>query len=160
MAGVSKLLTDQIALLAESGLQKENNLKNKLKLLAIIYAKEHGIKKAAGMYKVSPSAITEWIHRLREESLEGLKDKPKKPRSPHYTQDQKKAIEKLLSNDSGITIEALKVKIEKALGFKMSYTTTYKTMQELGFTYHKKEQKPYSKFKKEADKKRWRRSKN
>lgn len=134
MARVSKLLTDEIVSLAKSGLKKTDNLKHKLKLQAIIYAKKHGIKKVAKLYNISHSALIRWIHRLRNESLEGLNHKPKKSRST-INMEHQKTIKTWLNNNSAMTINSLRTKIATELGIEISKTQVYYTIQKLGFKY-------------------------
>ncbi len=154
---VSRLLTDEIVSLAESGLTKTNNLKTKLKLQAIISAKKHGIKNVAKIYNISHVALIDWIHRLRKESLEGLNPKPKKARRSSFSLEHQKAIEDWLSHDSSITVRSLMGKIEKELGLKVGKTAVHRLVQRLGFVYTGIGSKTYKKGL--SKKKSWRQSK-
>jgi transposase len=169
MPKVSRLLTDEIASLAESGLKeqyKSGVSKNRVKLLAIVSAKKHGIKKTSELYNISPSALTSWIKRLSKESLEGLNNKPKTRRSI-FSKEQQQAIEAWLKNDSSVTVRTLRTRIEKELGLKTSKSAAHILIQKLGFKYtgvppknYKENQKSNSELKKQSILKRWRRSKN
>lgn len=132
----SKLITDEIVSLAESGLSKTNSLKNKLKLQAIISAKKYGIKSVAEIYNISHISLNRWVHRLRKESLEGLNPKPKRARSA-FTLEQKKIIENWLSSDNNITVRPLRDRIEKELGLKVGKTAVHRLIHRLGFDYVK-----------------------
>ena len=158
MARISKLLDDQVVLIATEGLKKIGNSGLVArKLQAIISSKKHGITKTAEFYSTTKSSIIKWIKDLKQESLAALEVQAGRGRKRLITNDQELEIRKWISEDCNITIEHLRQKILENMGAKLSKSTTHRIMQKLEFSYitprpihYKQEQKLKDEFKKKS----------
>ena len=105
------------------------------KLQAIKSAKKCGIKHVAEVFEVSRVAIMSWVKDFAEMGVEGLKLKQGRGRKRLITPEEKEVIKVWIHKDNGITIKALRLKIESELGKKLGKTTTHDLMHELGYSY-------------------------
>src|SRR5690348_6800632 len=85
MGQVSKLLNEDVVVACEAGLKKLGKIGIVAgRLQIILAAKKHGITEVCRIYGLSRTTLTDWIRRLRNGSIEDLKNKPKRPRSLLY----------------------------------------------------------------------------
>ncbi len=56
------------------------------------------IRKVAVLYKMNPSTIQRWIHRLNEEGFPGLRDKPGRGRVPRLSSKEREQLRKDLES--------------------------------------------------------------
>lgn len=158
MSRVSKLITDEVAALAEASL-KELGITGAIsrKLQAICSANKHGIKKVAEVYDISRTTLTSWISSFKEGSLAALAHKPKKPRSA-VTNGHKEIIKKWLEQENRMTIEALRFKMESHLDIKLKKSAVHNLMKSMGFSYitprpkhYKQDNSKHEEFKKKSN---------
>ncbi len=135
MSRTSQLITDKLAYLAEQSL-KELGRSGAIarKLQAISSANKHGIKKVAEVYNISRTTLTHWIRSFKDGSLVALNPKPKKPRSP-IRAEHRIIIKEWLEQESRMTIEELRLKIENQLNIKLGKSAVHNLMKNIGFSY-------------------------
>ncbi len=158
MPRISKLITDEVAALAEASLKKLGRTGAiARKLQAICSANKHGIKKVSEVYNISRTTLTSWISRFKEGSLIALAPKSKKPRSP-VTAAHKIVIKEWLEQESRMTIEALRIKMESQLDIKLKKSAVHNLMKSMGFSYitprpkhYKQDSSKHEEFKKKSN---------
>ena len=83
MSGVSKAISDELFLLAQSSLKKLGKVGQvSRKLQAIIAAKKIGISMASEVFNTSRQSLMTWIKNLEEDAENGLKLKSGRGRKP------------------------------------------------------------------------------
>ena len=87
MFRVSGLLSDEVVTACNIGLKKLGKIGIvSAKLQIILAAKKHGITEVCRVHSLSRTTLTDWISRLKNGTIEDLKNKPKRPQSllhPH-----------------------------------------------------------------------------
>ena len=77
-------------------LVKDMATKFNLRLEMVLYAREHGISKAARTYQTTRKTVRKWCHRRNTQGLDGLKDQKRIPAHiPHKMnkENEEKIIE-------------------------------------------------------------------
>lgn len=158
MARPSKLLGDEVVLLAEDGLKKlgKSGLVAR-KLHAIIAAKKHGITKTAEFYSVSKKSLIKWIKELKEETLQALEVGVGRGRKFLLNKEQEQEITKWIEDNPNITIIHLRSMIAENMTIELSLSTVHRLMQRLRFSYitprpthYKQDEKLKAEFKKKS----------
>lgn len=158
MPRISRLITDEVAALAEENL-KELGRTGAIarKLQAICSSNKHGIKKVSEVYNISRTTLTSWISSFKEGSLIALAPKPKKPRSL-VTTAHRVIIKEWLEQESRMTIEALRIKMENQLDIKLKKSAVHNLMRNMGFSYitprpkhYKQDSSKHEEFKKKSN---------
>ncbi len=157
MSRTSKLITDEVAELAERSLKelgKAGAIARKLQ--AISSANKHGIKKVSEVYNISRTTLTAWINNFKDGSLIALSPKAKKPRSP-ITAEHRVIIKEWLEQEGRMTIEALRAKIEGFFNIKLKKSAVHNLIHSLGFSYitprpkhYKQDSSKHEEFKKKS----------
>ena len=101
---------------AKEELERIKDSKLSIQLKAIIAAVEHPVEKVTDILKVSARSIFRWITKLKEESVEALRDRPKGQMRSKLTQEYKREIEKWIAsskNDQGETVHWVLRKLRK-----------------------------------------------
>jgi transposase len=158
MARPSKLLDDEVVLLAQDGLKKlgKSGLVAK-KLQAIIAAKKHGITKTAEFYLITKKSLIKWIKELKEESLKALEVQAGRGRKFLLSKEQEQEIKQWIESNPNITIGHLRLMIVENMKVKLSPSTVHRLMQRLQFSYitprpkhYKQDEKLKAEFKKKS----------
>jgi transposase len=105
------------------------------KLQAIKAAKKFNIKRAAEVFGVSYASLYKWIKVFGEKGVDGLKLQKGRGRKSNITVEERTIIFSWIQQSNGITIKALKSRIENELKKKICKTRTHDLMRELGFSY-------------------------
>lgn len=136
MACVSKLLEDSVVEYAIKNLKKigKDALLGR-KLQAVISAKKHGISKVAEVYDISRTTLTSWIKHLRNEDLDKLKAPPERKKKSLLNDEQRLGIRKWIEQDSQVTIDKVRQRIEDEFGLKIGRSTVHREMKKLGLSY-------------------------
>ena len=160
MSGVTKAITDKLynqvgVALAECS--RYGDVSNKLQ--AIKSAKKFGISHVAEIFEVSRVSIMKWIKSFSDNGVEGLRLKEGRGRKSIITLEEEKLIEVWIQENNGMTIKALRLKIESELGKKLGKSATHNLMVSLGYSYitprpvhYKQEKSRQAEFKKKSTK--------
>ena len=130
---VSKLLSDDVVSLAESGLKrigKVGIIAHRLQL--ILAAKSHSITDVCRIHGISRTTLTDWIKRLSTGVVEALGNKPKKPKSP-LTQHEP-TIQKWIGENPNITVRELLIKTKDEIDIDSSQTAMRRVIKKLRFS--------------------------
>ena len=135
MARTSKLLTEKVVKEAQAGLETlgQNGL-IAIKLRAIISAQKYGITTVADIFGTTKATLISWIKRL-DESIEHLQIQSGRGRKSLLTPEQEKLVQGWIAGNSQLTIDHLKIKIEKELGKTLGRSTVHRLMKKLSFSY-------------------------
>lgn len=136
MTGVTKAISDKVyeeVMKALNERARSGDVSNKLQ--AIKSAKKFGIKHVAEVFEVSRVAIMRWIKVFAEMGVEGLELKQGRGRKSVITAEEKEIIKLWIHQDTGITIKALRLKIESEFNKELGKTSTHDLMRELGYSY-------------------------
>lgn len=136
MSGVTKAISKKVyeeivKALNESA--RSGDVSNKLQ--AIKSAKKFGIKHVAEVFEVSRVSIMSWIKGFADGGVEGLQLKQGRGRKRVITPEERAIIKSWIHQDNGITIKALRLKIESEFSKKLGKTSTHDLMHELGYSY-------------------------
>ena len=135
MARTSKLLTEEIVQQAQMGLETlGQNGMIALKLKAIISAKKHGLTTVADVFGTTKATLISWIKRM-DESLEHLNVQPGRGRKSLLSLEEETTVKDWISQDSQLTIDQVKIKIEAELGKCLGRSTIHRLMKKLSFSY-------------------------
>jgi len=135
MARRSKLLTPEVVKQARLGLSSlGHQRKIALKLKAIIAAQKHGLTTVADIFGTTKATLLSWIKRL-EESVEHLNVQSGRGRKSLLTPEEEATIKDWLSQDSQLTIDHLKLRIEQRLGKCLGRSTVHRLIKKLSFSY-------------------------
>lgn len=135
MARTSKLLTEKIVKQAQMGLENlGQNGMIALKLKAIISTKKHGLTTVADVFGTTKATLISWIKRI-DESLEQLNVQPGRGRKSLLSIEEEAIVKDWLSQDSQLTIDRVKIKIEKELKKCLGRSTIHRLMKKLSFSY-------------------------
>jgi transposase len=160
MSQVSKLLEDGIVKLAKQELEKlgKTGLVAR-KLQAIISAKEFGITHVSNVFCITRVTLTSWIKLLKRGSSLDLEPKPKRPKKSLLSPAQLMIMKGWIDEDSSITINQVRIRIEEEMGVKISKSGIHKIIKKLEFSYitprpshHKKDHDLAKEFKKKSNK--------
>src|SRR5437763_348927 len=113
MARVSKLLTLEVRAIAETELSKLGKSGSvAIKLRAVISAHKYGITVVAKIFNTTKATLISWIKHVRSGTVELLK--VQKGRGPKriLTEAHKQLIKEWIIQDSQITIDKMKQKLE------------------------------------------------
>lgn len=156
MTSKSKLLDQVVVDKAEMALRKIG--KSALcarKLEAVIAAKKHGITEVAKVYGITRTTLTTWIKLIKNDKIERLNAPPERKRKNKLNDDQRKQILEWIKDNSQLTINATRIKIEENFGINLSKSTVHREIQKLGYSYikprpkhFKQDPKKVSEFKK------------
>jgi len=135
MARTWKLLTAEIRSKALSVLQK---LGNKgyvaIKLKAIIAAEKHGMKQACAVFGTTKASLISWIRRLDASPDELIVHKGRGPKR-RLAESQEALIRDWIAQDSQLTIDRLRQKIEEELKVCLGRASVHRLMKRLCFSY-------------------------
>jgi transposase len=135
MARRSKLLTPEIIQQAQLGLEiLGKNAAIALKLKAIIAAQKHGLTAVAEVFGITKASLISWIKRL-DKSLEQLNVQAGRGRKSLLNSDEEATVKTWLTQDSQLTIDHLKLRIEQDLGKVLGRTTVHRLIKKLSFSY-------------------------
>jgi transposase len=157
MAQISKLLSDEVVLQAESELKKLGRYGIvATRLQIIIAAKKHGITDVCRIHGISRTTLTDWIKRLKTGyTADALVNKPKKAKSP--LNQYLSTIKEWIEANSNITARELAIQIQEKLGVEVSISSVYRTIKKLKFSYitprprhYKQDQSSMEEFKKKS----------
>ncbi len=164
MSRTSKLLTPEVVRKAESGLAiigKKGGVA--IKLMAIISAKKNGITNVANVFGTTKATLIAWIKKL-DESIEELSVQAGRGRKRLLSPEEEVVIKGWIGQDSHLTLDHLKIKIQDEFGVCMGRTTVHRLMKRLRFSYitprprhHKQDPKTFEESQKKshsADQKR------
>jgi transposase len=161
MSGISKIINESLY----------NNVKEALKevarsgdvsrkLQAIKSAKEHGISKVSDIFGVSRVTIMTWIKDFREFGADGLKLKSGRGRKSILSNEEIEKVKAWIKEDSGITINRVRLKIEEFFNKTLSVGATHNLLKKLKFSYitprpshYKKDASSHEEFKKKSSSK-------
>jgi transposase len=156
MASSSKLLDEAVVEKAKKALQKIG--KSALcarKLEAVISAKKHGITQVAKVYDVTRTTLTSWIKHIKNDKIERLSAPPERKKKSKLNDDQRKQILEWIKDNSQLTINATRIKIEQVFAVSLSKSTVHREIHKLGYSYinprpkhFKQDQTKVSEFKK------------
>ena len=133
---MSKLLDEAVVKYASDNLKKIG--KDALlarKLQAVISAKKHGISKVAEVYGISRTTLTSWIKHLKNGSLSKLKAPPERKRKSILNDVQRSQIRIWIEEDSQLTIDQVRRKIEEVFQLRIGRSTVHREMKRLGLSY-------------------------
>lgn len=159
MGRVSNLLSEDVVTACNVGLKKLGKIGIVAgRLQIILAAKEHGITEVCRVHNMSRTTLTDWIRRLKNGTIEDLKNKPKRPQSlltPHES-----TIREWIEQDPNITIKKLIIITGERLGIFVGETTMRRIVKKLNFSYitprpsHYKKQESFNgEFKKKSTRK-------
>lgn len=156
MTQISKLLSDEVVLLAQSGLKRLGNIGVIAgRLQIILAAKQHGITDVCRIHGISRTTLTDWIRRLKNGTVDDLRNKPKKPQSPLTMHET--TIKEWIENNPNITAKELIIKIREELGITIGQTAVRRVIKKLNFSYitprpqhHKQDKTLHEEFKKKS----------
>jgi len=158
MARPSKLLDDEVLLIAHKGLKtlgKSGLVARKLQI--IISAKKHGITKTCEFYSITKNSLIKWIKDLKKESLEALEVKTGRGRKFILKLEQEQDVRKWIEANSNITINQLRLMILEKMKLTLSTASVHRLMQRLKFSYitprpkhYKQDEKLKDEFKKKS----------
>lgn len=135
MARRSKLLTPEVVKQAQIGLESLGHQgKIALKLKAIVAAQKHGLTTVADVFGTTKATLISWIKRL-EESVEYLNVQSGRGRKSLLTSKEEATVKDWLFQDSQLTIDHLKLRIEQKLGKRLGRSTVHRLMKKLSFSY-------------------------
>jgi transposase len=158
MARPSKLLDNEVVLLAHEGLKKlgKSGLVAR-KLQAIIAAKKHGISKTAEFYAITKASLIKSIKELKKESIKALEVQIGRGRKFLLNHEQEQEVKKWIEENSSITISHLRLMILDHMKITLSSATVHRLMQRLKFSYitprpkhYKQDEKLKAEFKKKS----------
>lgn len=138
MTASSKLLDDIVVEKAKVALQKIG--KSALcarKLEAVISAKKHGITQVAKVYGVTRTTLTSWIKLIKSDKMERLNAPPERKRKSKLNDEQRKQILEWIKDNSQLTINTTRIKIEQVFAVSLSKSTVHREIQNLGYSYIK-----------------------
>ncbi len=157
MARISKLLSEDIASLAELGLKKLGKYGCvAARLQIILAASKHSITEVCKIHGISRTTLTDWIKRLRTGEVDALMNKSKASRSP-LTQHES-TIKLWIEGDPNLTVRELLIRVKDELGVTISQTAMRRVIQKLQFAYitprprhHKQTPESHAEFKKKSN---------
>lgn len=154
------IISENTYLEAQKELQKlkiEGTLFKKLQAVKLAY--EHGIKETASFLNIFPVSIRNWAKLINKGDIDLLKIKPKHQDGIKLKKYHKKAIEKWLKKNSGISINDVKKNLEAEFNLKVSRATVHRAMKLVGFSYitprknhYKQDKEKFENFKKKSSK--------
>lgn len=122
--------------------KKENNAKNRLRLIAMAHIQEGTpLTKIAEALKVYWKTIQSWLAKFRQEGLSGLYVKTKKPKSRKLDKTVEEWITKFINSlntkatGGYITGKQLQTLLEKEFSVTCCLTTIYNTLHRLKFSW-------------------------
>jgi len=156
MGRISNLLSDDVVTACNVGLKKLGKIGIVAgRLQIILAAKKHGITEVCRVHNISRTTLTDWIRRLKNGTIEDLKNKPKRPQSlltPHEG-----TIREWIEQDPNITIKKLIIITGERLGIFVGQTTMRRIVKKLSFSYitprpthYKKKESDHPEFKKKS----------
>jgi len=158
MSGISKAISDELYNKAKDALQevaRSGDVSRKLQ--AIKSAKEHGISKVADIFDISRVALMSWIKAFSISGIDGLKLKEGRGRKHMLSEAEIEQVKQWIKADSGLTIKAVRLKIEASFTKKLSMGTVHNLIRRLGFAYitsrpshYKKDESSHEEFKKKS----------
>jgi len=158
MARPSKLLDEEVVLLAQKGLKelgKSGAVARKLQI--IISARKHGISKACEFYSITKHSLIKWIKNLKKESLQALQVQTGRGRKFLLNEEQEQEIKKWIEANANITINHLRLMILENMNITLSSSTVHRLLQRLRFSYitprprhYKQNEKLKDEFKKKS----------
>ncbi|HQS83336.1 MAG: hypothetical protein B7Y25_00340 [Alphaproteobacteria bacterium 16-39-46] len=104
-----------------------------LKLKAIISAKQHGLTTVADVFGTTKATLISWIKRM-DESLDQLNVQPGRGRKSLLSIEEETMVKEWLSQNSQLTIDRLKIKIEEEMGKCLGRSTIHRLMKKLSFS--------------------------
>ena len=136
MSGVSKAVSKDTLVkvkvaLAES--QKSGDISWKLQ--AIVSTTEFSIKHVAEVINVSRLTLMNWIKVFVSEGADGLKLKPGRGRKSILSSDEGLQVKSWLMEEPNMTIEAVRLKIERVFKKKIGKSATNNLIHRLDFSY-------------------------
>ena len=136
MARTSKLLTSEVAAIAESNLKKIGGTGAvAIKLRAVASAHKYGISSVAKVFNTTKATLISWIKHVRDGSFELLAVQKGRGRVSVLTAEHKEMIKCWMTEDSGITIDKVRHKIRSVAGIEVGRSTVHRAMRELNFSY-------------------------
>ena len=136
MTNKSKLLDSAVVEIATRELKKLGSYGYvSKKLQAVIAASKHGITEVAKVYDISRVTLTAWIKHIKAKEIERL-SAPEERRKPNKLKSyQIEEIMAWVESEPNITIEALRIRIEKEQGVVLGKSTVHRIMKKLNFSY-------------------------
>lgn len=136
MSRSSKLITDEVVANAKRHL-KGLGVTGKvvMKLRAVIAAKTNTIGAVSVMFGVSRVSITKWIKYVAAGTMDRLVLRAGRGRKCILSLEQKMLIKSWIENNSQITIDQVKLKIESELGIVMSRSGVHLAMKSMNLSY-------------------------
>jgi transposase len=138
MTSSSKLLDDAVVEKAKMALQKIGKTAlSARKLEAVISAKKHGITQVAKVYGITRTTLTSWIKHIKNDNMDRLNAPPERKRKSKLNDEQRKQILEWIKDNSQLTINATRIKIEQVFGVSLSKSTVHREIRNLGYSYIK-----------------------
>ena len=129
---------------AEEELGKIKDSKLSIQLKAIIATADHPVENVADILKVSARSIFRWVAKFKQDSVKGLRDRPKGHMKSKLTQDHKKDIEKWIVSGKNArgetvhwTLKKIGKEIEKEFGVHISKTPLWKHLKKMDMVLKK-----------------------
>jgi transposase len=157
MPKTTKIIDKEMETNAQKALEElGNNGVVALRLKAIIASYKHGIKKVAEVYEINRSSLHRWVALFKNKGAEGLKNIPKPPRAK-LSVEQQNQVKSWVLLDSGLTIKAIKIKIQESFDIDVGKTSIHRMLNVLGFSHitgrkkhYKSDESAQVEFKKKA----------
>lgn len=136
MARISKLLTDEVVCIAESGLAKLGKSGHcAIKLRAVIAAHKHGITEVARIFNITKASLISWIKHVKNGSLELLRVQEGRGPKRRLTEEHKQLIAEWVKSDPQVTIDKIRLRLKEEAGLEIGRSTVHRAMKALNFSY-------------------------
>ncbi len=155
----TKLISKELfnkALSELDSLGKYGKLSTRLQL--IIVSKNLNISSAAKAFGFNRASVAKWIKRFDIDGISGLEDKPGKGRKTLSNPKIILELERLIKQDSSVTLKKLRLEIQKKFSIILSKSTIHNYTKSLGFAHitgrpqhHKQNKEHLEEFKKKSD---------
>jgi transposase len=140
---MSPLVKLVVYLSAIKNTPKSSYIYNRLR--AIISAKEHSISHISNVLDITPKTLRSWVHRFQHLGVSGLSNKQKTGRIPTIKKEHEEVIEKWIKEDSQMTINAVKIKLEEEFSLSTNKSSVHNTLKKLKYSYITPRPKHYKK---------------
>ena len=136
MSGVTKAISEAMLHKVEVALKEcSKNGDISRKLQAIKSAKFFGIKHVSEIFGTSRISLNKWINAFKARGIEGLQLKAGRGRKAIITDDERNIIERWIAEDSQLSINAVRLKIEESFGKKLCMSAVHNLLKHLKFSY-------------------------
>ena len=110
--------------------------KTAIKLKAICALDKNSISKIAQVFNCSRNTLKSWVKRFSEDGIDGIIDKPRKPRRSKLTDEQKLEMGILLQDHSNNwTLFKIQKLLDDKYQIQISKTGLWKIIKDLDFSY-------------------------